>query len=46
MRPVLIVIDPPCFDILPRIVERDEHLGIQALIAKPAIKALNQRIIE
>ena len=30
----LIVIDPPCFDLLPCIVERDEHLGIQAFVAK------------
>ena len=45
MRPVLMVIDPPCFDLLPGIVERAEHVGIQAFIAKPAVKPLHHRIL-
>jgi hypothetical protein len=45
MRPVLIVIDPPRFNLLSGIVQRDEHLRIQALIAKLAVKAFNKRIL-
>ena len=38
MRPVLIVIDPPCFDLLSGIIERDEHRGLeQQQAAQPYI---------
>ena len=44
MRPVLIVIDLPRFDLPPPIVEGREHLRIQVLVSEAAVEALNHRI--
>ena len=45
MRPVLIVIDSPRFNLLSGIVERYEDISLQTLIAKPSIETLNHRIL-
>jgi hypothetical protein len=45
MRPVLIVIDPPCFDLLSGILERDEHMSVQTLVTKSSVETLNHRIL-
>jgi hypothetical protein len=36
--PMIIVIDPPCFDLLDRIFDRFELHHVQALIAQPPIE--------
>lgn len=38
MRPTLIVVDSPRFNLLSRIVQRDEHLRIQILISKAPVE--------
>jgi HTH-like domain len=40
MRPVLSVIDPPRFNLLSGIVQRDEHLRVQALVSKAPVETL------
>jgi hypothetical protein len=45
MRPVLIVIDSPCFNLLSGIVERHKDMRVHTLIAKPSIETLNHRIL-
>ena len=45
MRPVLIVIDSPRFNLLSGIVERHEDIGVQTLISKRAVETLNKRIL-
>ena len=44
MRPALIVIDAPCFDLGLRIGERHELVDVQALVAEPAVKGFDKRI--
>jgi len=44
MWPTLIVVDSPRFNLLSRIVQRDEHLRIQTLISKAPVETLNHRI--
>ena len=46
MRPVLIVIDSPRFNLLSGIVQRDEHLRIQALVSKAPVDTLNHRMLD
>lgn len=38
MWPMLIVIDPPRFDLGPRILDRRELMDVQALIAQAPVK--------
>ena len=38
MRTVSIVIDSPAFDLLTRILERDELIDVETLIAQPSIE--------
>ncbi len=45
VRPDRVVIDPPGFDEAPGITETVEEVLIQALIAQPAIKALDEGIL-
>ncbi len=45
MRPVLIVIDSPGFNLLSGIVQRDEHLRVQTLVSKSAVDTLDHRIL-
>jgi hypothetical protein len=45
MRPVLIVIDSPRFNLLSGIVERHKDIRVQTLISKPAVETLNHRIL-
>ena len=45
MRPTLIVVDSPRFNLLSRIVQRDEHLRVQTLISKAPVETLNHRIL-
>ena len=46
MRPVLIVIDPPRFNLLSGIGQRDEHLRVHALVAKAPVEALHHRMLD
>jgi hypothetical protein len=43
MRPVLIVIDSPRFNLLSGIVERHKDIRVQTLISKPSVETLNHR---
>ena len=45
MRPVLIVIDSPRFNLLPGVGERDKGIRVQAFISKPSVETLNHRIL-
>src|SRR5215469_5898077 len=45
MRPMLIVIDSPGFNLLSRIVQGDKHLRVQTLVAKSAVETLNHRML-
>src|SRR5260221_11413292 len=45
MRPFPIVLDAPRFDLVPRIVERNEDVFIQAFLAQPCIEALDVRVL-
>lgn len=40
MQPMLIVIDPPSFDFLPGVVDRQELIHVQTFIAQAAIERL------
>ena len=39
----MIVIDPPVFDLLAGIVERQEPVGIEALVPEAAVERFNER---
>ena len=43
---MLIVIDPPRFNLLSRIVQRGEYLRVHALVSNAPVKTLNHRILE
>ena len=45
MRPVGVVVDPHCFDDLPRLLEVGEQVLVKALVAKPAVEALHEAIL-
>ena len=45
-RLMLIVIDPPRFNILSGIVQRDEYLRVHALVSDAPVKTLNHCILE
>ena len=45
MWTVLIVIDPPRFDLGLRIFDRRELMDVQALVAQPPVKRLDERIL-
>jgi hypothetical protein len=38
MRPYTIVSSPPVLELVPRVVERDEHLLVEALLTQPTVK--------
>src|SRR5262245_50151630 len=38
VRPLLIVVEAPGFDLLPRVLERDELMHLQALVAQAPLK--------
>jgi hypothetical protein len=40
VRPFPVVFDPPLPDLVARVVERDEDALVQALLAQPAVEAL------
>lgn len=41
VRPFPVIVDPPLFDLTPRIVERDQDVLAEALLAQPAVEALD-----
>jgi hypothetical protein len=45
MRTVLIVIDPPRLDLGMRILDRQELMDVEALVAQAPVKRLDVRII-
>jgi len=45
MRPVLIVIDSPRFNLLSGIVERHKDIRVQAFVSKSSVETLNHRIL-
>ena len=45
MRSVGVVVDPPCFDDLTRLVEVVEQVLVEALVAQPAVEALHEAIL-
>ena len=45
VRPVLIVVSFPLQDLLLRVIDREEELDVQMLVAQPSIEALDERIV-
>lgn len=45
VRPEMIVIDPPAFDLLPSVLERQEPVGIEALVPEAAVERLDERVV-
>lgn len=45
MRSVFVVVDPPFFDDLPRLLEVGEQVIVEALVAEPAVEALHEAIL-
>lgn len=45
MWSVGVVVDPPFFDDLPRLLEIGEQVLIEALVAEPAVEALHEAIL-
>src|SRR6185312_12344642 len=45
VRSVGVVVDPPCFDDLPCFVEIAEQVLVEALVAQPAVEALDEAIL-
>ncbi len=43
VRPALIVIEPPSFDLHPGVVHGHELVHVQTLVAKPPVERLNKR---
>src|SRR5216683_7166288 len=46
VRPFAIVFDSPPLDFATRIVERDEDLLVQSLLAQPAVEALDEGVLD
>jgi hypothetical protein len=45
MRPLGVVIDPPCFDPVPRIGEGQEPTGVKTLGSDAGVEGLDEGII-
>ena len=45
MRSVGVVVDPPFFDDLARLLEVDEQVLLETLVAKSAVEALHEAIL-
>jgi hypothetical protein len=45
VRSVGVVVDPPFFDDLTRLLEVDEQVLVEALVAQPAVEALDESIL-
>ena len=45
MRSVGVVVDPPFFDELARLVEVGEQMFVEALVAQAAVEALDEAIL-
>src|SRR5512137_2990385 len=46
VRPFPIVFDSPPFDFASRVVKRDEDMLVQALLAQPAVEALDEGVLD
>ena len=46
MRPDLVVVDPVRLDLLPRVVEADEPVFVQALVPELPVEALDVRVLD
>jgi hypothetical protein len=46
MRPFAVVFDAPFFDLVARVVEREEDMLVQAFLAQPRIEALDVRVLD
>ncbi len=46
VRPFPIVFDSPPFDFAAHVVERDEDLFVEALLAEPAVEALDEGVLD
>jgi hypothetical protein len=44
MRPMMVVIHPPRFDLAPRVLDRQELIGVQTLIAQLAVEGLDEAV--
>lgn len=42
VRPVVVVVDPPSFDLRPRVLDRRELVHVQALVPQPTIERLDE----
>ena len=45
MGPLLVVVDAPGFDLLPRVLERDELMHVQALVTKAPVEGFDVGIL-
>ena len=45
IRPASVVVLPPRFKFFPRILHREEQVGVEAFIPQPAIEALDQTVL-
>jgi len=45
MGPPLVVVDAPGFDLLPRVLERDELMHVQALVTQAPVEGLDVGIL-
>jgi hypothetical protein len=45
MRPVGIVVDPPCFDDATRHRQPPEHMFVQAFVAEAAVEAFDEGVL-
>ena len=43
--PMFIVVDPPCFDLLPGLLDRNELVHVQAFIAQPSVEGFAQAVL-
>jgi hypothetical protein len=43
--PMIVVVDPPGFDLLPGLIDRPELVNVQAFIAQPPVERFAQPII-
>jgi hypothetical protein len=45
VRPDLVVVLTPCFDLAARVVERNEEVLIEAFVAQPSVEALDESVL-
>ena len=46
MRPMMVVIDPPRFDLAPGVLDRQELIGVQTFIAELAVEGLDEAVFD